>query len=343
VPHHDEHVHGRPVAAALGKIRGDRPRRRSVSADDDRRDALGHLRGSGRIVHQPGGRVVVDVDEARREHEPARIDDRVATARLDGADGYDAPVLDAHGTPSGRRAGAVDDACVDDRRGRPVGRRILCANGDGERQRQCASGEESRGHCAVFYGSDAGTGTAELRRAVESAPLIESFGRLLMDSRTARSEFRFEKRRADAIVAFVGGESVAGCFFIADGTSRHEGPERVSDLLNSESGFFPFEIRGLDGPETVLYNRSRVITVQIFDNEEQREPGYAVAMRRGVSILLSDGRRIDGAVRIYRPEGRDRLSDWTRQPELFRYVEGDAATLIVNADHIVSVSEVPGS
>jgi hypothetical protein len=164
-----------------------------------------------------------------------------------------------------------------------------------------------------------------------------------MDSRTARSEFRFEKRRADAIVAFVGGESVAGCFFIADGTSRHEGPERVSDLLNSESGFFPFEIRGLDGPEMVLYNRSRVITVQLSDNEEQREPGYAVATRRGVSILLSDGRRIDGVVRIYRPEGRDRLSDWTRQPELFRYVEGDAATLIVNADHIVSVSEVSGS
>jgi hypothetical protein len=48
-------------------------------------------------------------------------------------------------------------------------------------------------------------------------------------------------------------------------------------------------------------------------------------------------------VRVYRPEGRDRLSDWTRQPEVFRYVEAADATYIVNAAHIVAVTEVPGS
>lgn len=164
-----------------------------------------------------------------------------------------------------------------------------------------------------------------------------------MDPLRASSEFRFEKRRADAILTFVGGATVTGCFFIADGTARHEGAERVSDLLNSESGFFPFEIQGDEGPETVLYNRSRVITVEVFDDEARLDPGYAVATRRVVSILLSDGRRIDGAVRVYRPAGRDRLSDWTRQPETFRYVEGDGVTLIINADHIVSVTEVSGS
>ena len=65
------------------------------------------------------------------------------------------------------------------------------------------------------------------------------------------------------------------------------------------------------------------------------------ARRRVVSILLSNGQRVDGAVRVYRPEGRDRLSDWTRQPETFRYVETGDATFIVNAAHIVEVSEVP--
>jgi hypothetical protein len=164
-----------------------------------------------------------------------------------------------------------------------------------------------------------------------------------MDRLRVSSEFRFEKRRADAILTFVGGATVTGCFFIADGTARHEGAERVSDLLNSETGFFPFEIQGDEGPETVLYNRSRVITVEVFDDEARLDPGYAVATRRVVSILLSDGRRIDGAVRVYRPAGRDRLSDWTRQPETFRYVEGDGVTLIINADHIVSVTEVSGS
>jgi hypothetical protein len=50
-----------------------------------------------------------------------------------------------------------------------------------------------------------------------------------------------------------------------------------------------------------------------------------------------------GGVRIYRPEGRDRLSDWTRQPEQFRYIESDEATILVNAAHIVAVHEVTGS
>ena len=41
--------------------------------------------------------------------------------------------------------------------------------------------------------------------------------------------------------------------------------------------------------------------------------------------------------------GRDRLSDWARQPETFRYVETDEATLLVNVAHIIEVSEIPES
>jgi hypothetical protein len=164
-----------------------------------------------------------------------------------------------------------------------------------------------------------------------------------MDPVQVSSLFRVEKRRADAVLTFVGGATVTGCFFIAGGTARHEGVERVSDLLNSEAGFFPFEVQRSEGPETVLYHRARVITVQVFDDEARQDPGYDVAKPRRVSVLLSDGRRIDGAIRVYRPAGRDRVSDWTREPETFRYVEEDGVTLIVNADHIVSITEVPGS
>jgi hypothetical protein len=164
-----------------------------------------------------------------------------------------------------------------------------------------------------------------------------------MDSQPASSQFRYEKRRADAVVTLVGGETVKGCFFVAGGTSRHDGAERIGDLLNSEPGFFPFEMHGDGGTKTVLYNRAHVIAIQVFDDEAGREPGYSVARRRLVSILLSDGRRVDGIVRVYRPEGHDRLSDWTRQPETFRYIEGEDATLILNAEHIVAVTEVSGS
>jgi hypothetical protein len=157
------------------------------------------------------------------------------------------------------------------------------------------------------------------------------------------SAFRFEKRRAAAVVTLVGGESVHGSFFTAAADTRHSDGERIGDLLNADTGFFPFELDAPPAPHTVLFNRAHVITVALFDDEAKRDAGYAVATSRTVSILLSNGQRVHGIVRVYRPEGRNRLSDWTRQPEVFRYVETGDATIIVNAAHIVAVTEAPAS
>jgi len=164
-----------------------------------------------------------------------------------------------------------------------------------------------------------------------------------MEPDARASEFRFEKRRAEAVATVTGAEPVRGCFFTASGTRHHTGAERIGDLLNAEAGFFPFEMQAESRTRTMLLNRAHVVSVEIFDDEARRDPGYAVARRREVSILLSTGQRISGAVRVYRPEGRDRLSDWTRQPESFRYLETPESTLIVNAAHIVAVTEVSGS
>src|SRR5829696_8822975 len=131
-----------------------------------------------------------------------------------------------------------------------------------------------------------------------------------MDPNLARSEFRVEKRRADAIVTLVTNATVHGCFFTAGGSANRDGAERVGDLLNSEPGFFPFEIHDAGVIATVQYNRSHVVAVQVLDDEARRDPGYAVARSQDVSILLSNGQRIEGEVRVYRPEGRDRVSDW---------------------------------
>ena len=131
-----------------------------------------------------------------------------------------------------------------------------------------------------------------------------------------------------------------GCFFLASSSTRHDGPERIADLLNSEAGFFPFEIGGGNSVRTVLYHRSHVICAAIAEDEATLDPGYGVATRRVVSVLLTNGQRIVGAVRVYRPEGRDRLSDWARQRETFRYIETGDATIVVNLAHIVEVSEV---
>src|SRR3954471_21953195 len=110
------------------------------------------------------------------------------------------------------------------------------------------------------------------------------------------SEFRFEKQRVDGSITSSSGQTMRGCFFTAGGSRRGDGPERVGELLNGAAGFFPFEIHEGDSTRTVLYNRAHVILVGLRNNEEELVPGYAVAPRRFVSILLSNGQRVVGFV-----------------------------------------------
>src|SRR5436190_24020855 len=93
------------------------------------------------------------------------------------------------------------------------------------------------------------------------------------------SAFRFEKRRVEAVVTLSGGDSARGSLFVAG--------ERVSDLLNQESGFFPFEIQTGSGVQTVLYNRAHVISVAVTDADAARDPGYAFAKCRNIRIIYS--------------------------------------------------------
>jgi hypothetical protein len=155
------------------------------------------------------------------------------------------------------------------------------------------------------------------------------------------SEFRVEKRRTEAALTLTTGATVCGCFFLADSRANQVGPERVGDLLNAETGFFPFELNGVNSPHTVLYNRSQVILVTLLGEtvEAQLDPGYTLATERVVEILLSNGSTVAGSVRVYRPAGRDRLSDYARLPDAFRYVETADGTVIVNCAHIVELRE----
>jgi hypothetical protein len=156
------------------------------------------------------------------------------------------------------------------------------------------------------------------------------------------SEFRIEKRRTHAALTLSTGTVVQGCFFLAGSRAGFTGPERVADLLNAEAGFFPFEC-DVDGAlQTALFNRSQVVEVRLLEDagEERLDPGYDVATERQVRMVLSSGSAVVGAVRVYRPTGKDRLSDYARTPEAFRYLETATGTVIVNSAHIVELREI---
>lgn len=118
---------------------------------------------------------------------------------------------------------------------------------------------------------------ARARTGQDAHGPIEAIGFMLLG--TEPSQFRVEKTKTDAVILLSDGETVRDYFFVAHASPRSNGPELVGELLNAETGFFPFELHDDDsGPQTVVYNR------------------------------------------VYRPEGRDRLSDWARQAEVRRGV-----------------------
>ena len=155
------------------------------------------------------------------------------------------------------------------------------------------------------------------------------------------SELRVEKRREAADVTFVTGATLSGVFFLSGSSQIHTGPERVGDVLNVEDGFFPFESDGV----TSLINRAHVLKVALPAQmiESQLDAGYHVATRRQVKLLLTTGETVEGQVVIFRPSGHDRLSDYARMDERFRYVELADRTLLINSAHIVALTEVTQS
>ena len=153
------------------------------------------------------------------------------------------------------------------------------------------------------------------------------------------SEYRVAKVRADAELTLTTGARVKGCFFLWAVSQVHPGPERVGDLLNEHEDFFPFE---LESGGTAVYNRAHLVVVRLPASmaEVKLEPGYDVAKRHLVSMLLSTGNRIVGTISVFQPSGRDRLSDYARHGERFRYIETNDDTLIVNSAHLVELQEI---
>lgn len=161
-----------------------------------------------------------------------------------------------------------------------------------------------------------------------------------MISAPAASPFRMNKRRVDATLTLTTGRTVRGSFFVAETTVLGDSPERIDDLLNTTPRFFPFE-RVENGQQRVaLYSIEQVAMVTLFGQQAREVPGYEVAKVRHVSLLLSGGDRLSGDIRVYQPDGRNRVSDWSHEPAAFRFIETEHGTLVVNINHVVEIIEL---
>ena len=77
------------------------------------------------------------------------------------------------------------------------------------------------------------------------------------------SEFRINKERRGATLMLSDGRQVRGSFFVGASAVGPGVPERVKDLLNNPSSFFPFEVFDGTVGHTGLFNRDQVVFVTL--------------------------------------------------------------------------------
>jgi hypothetical protein len=161
---------------------------------------------------------------------------------------------------------------------------------------------------------------------------------------SSASPFRMDKRKVDATLTLTSGRTVRGAFFAGENGAFGDGPERIDDLLNQASGraggFFAFARLDTVPSRVVLYNTAHVSVIALDDREARDVPGYEVAPVRQVELTMSNGDTVRGEIRVYLPDGRNRVSDWAREPDTFRSLEVGRDTVLVNIHHVVEIREL---
>lgn len=150
-------------------------------------------------------------------------------------------------------------------------------------------------------------------------------------------DLRVPKRRAQVEVLMPGGAARQVTVFLSEFAPRHNGPERLSDLLNASEDFVP----ALDvSTDTIVFlNRHGIAAARVAHEWELGEEA-ASGEQHEVEITLVDGTALRGTVTVILPPEHARLLDFLNDAQPFvRLAERDKVAL-VNKRHIARVAKV---
>jgi len=151
-------------------------------------------------------------------------------------------------------------------------------------------------------------------------------------------DLRVPKRRVPVEVVLPGGTARRVSVFLAEAAQGHEGPERLSDLLNGTSSFLPV----VDGSGGVafLHRVSIAIARVAPEVEPDAGGGFTIPTEHEVEVTLTDGARLSGLVSYVLPQESARLVDFLNGCEpFFRLLEREAVALVGRA-HVAQVALV---
>jgi hypothetical protein len=151
-------------------------------------------------------------------------------------------------------------------------------------------------------------------------------------------ELRVPKRRVPVEVVLPGASPRRVAVFLAEAAAGHDGPERLSDLLNGDSEFIPAfdeEARVM----TFIHRRSVALARVAQEVEADLGDEVTIPVEHDVEISLAGGLELRGVVSYVRPLPGRLLDFLNERAPFFRVLERDAAVL-VSRRHVARVALV---
>ena len=137
---------------------------------------------------------------------------------------------------------------------------------------------------------------------------------------------RVPKRRVEVELLLLGSGRQRVAFFLGECSSEHLGGERLSDLLNGSADFLPAIELGSDLP--IFLGRSCIGAALIAGAEEPADDA-TLPTEHEVTIALTDGQELTGALSFVRPPDRSRILDFLNDaPAFFPLVLGERLALV---------------
>ncbi len=149
-------------------------------------------------------------------------------------------------------------------------------------------------------------------------------------------DLKVPKRRAQVEVLLPGGAVRQVTIFLAEYASAHDGPERLSDLLNGGDDFVP--ALDLASDTMTFLGRQSIAAARVApDWDEEDAPATS---QQEVEITLTDGTELHGTMAFVMSEEHSRLLDYLNDsPPFLRLIEQGRVAL-VNKRHIARVAKV---
>ncbi len=152
-------------------------------------------------------------------------------------------------------------------------------------------------------------------------------------------DLRVPKRPVPVEVVLPGGAARRVTVFLSAAAPSHDGPERLSDVLNGDAPFLP--AREEESGLMTFLHRASIAVARVAPAEEPPEASFTIPTEHEVEVTLTDGTCLSGLVAYVAPESHERLVDYLNRSEPFlRLLERDAVALVGRA-HVARVALLP--